>query len=165
MPCSWAGVFLGKEGGIQVLAGLAPSSQTLGSLLRTPWPAKLTRKMMVLNYFLKTYKCIFNLKIWLIWRPLYESGWYFDLYDGTKLFFKILQMYIFHLKILLTFSYTCKHTLLVGKPCSLAGVILGNEGGMQVLAGLAPSTQTVGSLLRTPWPAKLTRKMIVLNYF
>ncbi len=26
----------GKEGGIQVLAGLAPSSQTVG----TPWPAK-----------------------------------------------------------------------------------------------------------------------------
>jgi hypothetical protein len=32
-------IFHGKEGGIQVLAGLAPSGQTAGSLLRTPWLA------------------------------------------------------------------------------------------------------------------------------
>jgi hypothetical protein len=36
-------MFTTKEGGIKVLAGLAPSSQTLGSLLRTPWLAKLAR--------------------------------------------------------------------------------------------------------------------------
>ncbi len=29
------GTFLGKEGGIQALAGTAPSCQTVGSLLRT----------------------------------------------------------------------------------------------------------------------------------
>jgi hypothetical protein len=29
-----------KKGGIQVLGGLASSSQTVGSLLRTPWPEK-----------------------------------------------------------------------------------------------------------------------------
>ncbi len=45
MPCSFAGVFLRKEGGIQVLAVLASSSQTVGSLLRTFWPAKPARKI------------------------------------------------------------------------------------------------------------------------
>jgi hypothetical protein len=32
-----------KEGGTQVLADLAPSSQAVGSLLRTPWPVKLAK--------------------------------------------------------------------------------------------------------------------------
>ncbi len=40
-----AAVFPCKEGGIQVLAGLAPSSQTIGSLLRTPWLAKPATKI------------------------------------------------------------------------------------------------------------------------
>ncbi len=35
--------FPGKEYGIQVLSYLASSSQTEGSLLRTPWPAKPVR--------------------------------------------------------------------------------------------------------------------------
>ncbi len=48
-----ANVFLGgyvaqphehKEGGIQVLADLAPFSQTVESLLRTLWPEKPARK-------------------------------------------------------------------------------------------------------------------------
>jgi hypothetical protein len=34
------GTFPRKEGEIQVLAGLAPSNQTVGSLLRTPWLVK-----------------------------------------------------------------------------------------------------------------------------
>jgi hypothetical protein len=34
MPCACEGAFHGKEGGVQVLAGLAPSSQTVGSLFR-----------------------------------------------------------------------------------------------------------------------------------
>ncbi len=38
MPCSCTGQFLGKEDVIQVLAGLYPSSQTVGSLLRISWP-------------------------------------------------------------------------------------------------------------------------------
>jgi hypothetical protein len=42
--CDYAKAFPGKEGGIQVLAGLAPSSQTVGTSLRTPWPAKSARK-------------------------------------------------------------------------------------------------------------------------
>jgi hypothetical protein len=33
------GVFPRKEDGMQVFAGLAPSNQTVGLLLRTPWPA------------------------------------------------------------------------------------------------------------------------------
>jgi hypothetical protein len=37
-------MFLGKEDGIQVLAGRTPSSQTVESLLRTPWLAKPARK-------------------------------------------------------------------------------------------------------------------------
>ncbi len=36
----WAGEFPGKGGGIQVLVGLAPASQTIGSFLRTQWLAK-----------------------------------------------------------------------------------------------------------------------------
>jgi hypothetical protein len=31
----YVGAFQGKEGGIQVLAGLAPSSQTVGSLFKS----------------------------------------------------------------------------------------------------------------------------------
>jgi hypothetical protein len=40
-----ASAFPGKDIGILVLAGLAPSSQKLGLLLRTPWLAKPTRKI------------------------------------------------------------------------------------------------------------------------
>ncbi len=40
----------GKEGGIQGLAGLAPSSQTVGSLLKKPWPdRKIQQKESSLN--------------------------------------------------------------------------------------------------------------------
>jgi hypothetical protein len=42
---SCAGAFPTKKGGIQVLAGQAPYSQIVGSLLRTPWPAQLAGKM------------------------------------------------------------------------------------------------------------------------
>ncbi len=35
---------LWKEAGVRVFAGLAPSSQPMGSLLRTPLPAKPTEK-------------------------------------------------------------------------------------------------------------------------
>ncbi len=34
-----------EEGGIHVLTGKAATSQTVGSLLRAPWPAKLRRKI------------------------------------------------------------------------------------------------------------------------
>ncbi len=53
MPCSCVGVFPRKEGRIQVLAGLAPCSQTVGSLLRTPKLSKQAGTIMVLNYFFK----------------------------------------------------------------------------------------------------------------
>jgi hypothetical protein len=46
-----ARAFSGKEGGIEVLVGLTQSKQTIVSLFRIPWPAKPTRKMIVLNYF------------------------------------------------------------------------------------------------------------------
>jgi hypothetical protein len=42
--------------------------------------------------------------------------------------------------------------LAVGMPCGCTGAIPRKEGGIQVLAGLAPSSLAVGSLLRPPWP-------------
>ncbi len=39
--CGCMGVLRRKEGGIQVSACLAPSSQTVGSALRTPWQIQL----------------------------------------------------------------------------------------------------------------------------
>jgi len=44
MLCGSVGAFHGKEGKIQVLAGLAPSSQT-GSLLNAPWQTLPERKI------------------------------------------------------------------------------------------------------------------------
>jgi hypothetical protein len=44
MLYGWSDMFSKKEGGIQVMAGLAPSSQTVKSLLRAPLPAKPARK-------------------------------------------------------------------------------------------------------------------------
>ncbi len=49
------------------------------------------------------------------------------------------------------FSYTCKHALFVGMLLSCADMFPAKEGGMQVLAGLAPSL--------------VARKMITPNYF
>jgi hypothetical protein len=43
-PTTVRATFHREEGGIWVLAGLAPSSQTLGSLLRTPWSEKIGEK-------------------------------------------------------------------------------------------------------------------------
>jgi hypothetical protein len=61
MLCSCAGAFPRKVGGIQAWAGLAPSSQTVGSLLRTPLASKAAGKMIVviqIFIYLQTY--IFN---------------------------------------------------------------------------------------------------------
>jgi len=44
IPHGCEGAFLRNEGGIQVLECLAPSSQTVKHLLRTPWPSKLAKK-------------------------------------------------------------------------------------------------------------------------
>ncbi len=53
MPHGCVGMFPGKEGGIQVLAGLAPSYKTVGSLLWTPHLAsptvKIWRKRKLMN--------------------------------------------------------------------------------------------------------------------
>jgi hypothetical protein len=53
----FTGIFSRKEGGIQVLEGLAPSTQTVGSLLRTPWLTKPDRKIapkvLIRNFQLK----------------------------------------------------------------------------------------------------------------
>jgi hypothetical protein len=53
--------------------------------------------------------------------------------------------------------YTCKCILRVGVPCSCAGTFPSKEGGMQVLAGLAPSSQTTVYLLTTAWLKKLAK--------
>jgi hypothetical protein len=48
MPCSWEGAFPRKEGGIRVLAGLAPcSSQTVGSLLVTSKAGQKNAKLYI----------------------------------------------------------------------------------------------------------------------
>ncbi len=44
----------GLLGEIKVLAGLAPSSQTVGSLKRTPWLAKPSRKIWHKVSFVKS---------------------------------------------------------------------------------------------------------------
>jgi len=49
--------------------------------------------------------------------------------------------------------HTCKTILWVGALHGCAGMLPGKEGGIQVLSNLGPSSQTVGSLLRIPWPA------------
>jgi hypothetical protein len=38
--------FPGKKGGIHVLAGIATSTQRIGSLLRTPWKAQPAGKFL-----------------------------------------------------------------------------------------------------------------------
>jgi hypothetical protein len=45
MMHDFTGILSRKEGGIQVLEGLAPSSQTVRSSLTTPWPTKPDRKI------------------------------------------------------------------------------------------------------------------------
>ncbi len=55
MPYSCAGAFTGKEGGIQVSAGLAPSNLTVGSLLRTLWPVKPGGKMIYFETYIIFY--------------------------------------------------------------------------------------------------------------
>jgi hypothetical protein len=54
--------------------------------------------------------------------------------------------------------YTCKCILRVGMPCSFAGTFTRKEGGMHVLAGLAPSSQTIVYLLTTAWLEKIGKK-------
>jgi hypothetical protein len=44
MVWAWVHVCSRKEGKIQVMAGPAPSSQTVGSLMATPMPTKPARK-------------------------------------------------------------------------------------------------------------------------
>jgi len=44
---------------------------------------------------------------------------------------------------ILIFFYTCKFILRMGTPCSCAWVFHGKEGGIQVLVGLAPSSQNL----------------------
>jgi hypothetical protein len=56
MPHDCAGAFPGNEGGIQVLAGLAPSSQRVGSLLRTRCRKKDSFKLFFQDAF-RIYFC------------------------------------------------------------------------------------------------------------
>jgi hypothetical protein len=55
----------------------------------------------------------------------------------------------------------------VGVLRGCAGMLPRNEDGIQVLAGLAQSSQTVGFLLRTPWlvkpDKKIRQKVISMN--
>ncbi len=58
------------------------------------------------------------------------------------------------IKVILQIFCTCKCTFGVGMPCSCVDVFPEKVGGIQVLEGLAPCSQTVGSLLRTPGQQK-----------
>ncbi len=61
------------------------------------------------------------------------------------------------------FSYTHKNTFICGYALYLFRCVPGKEVGILVLAGLAPSSQIVGPLLRTSWLSKPEGKMIALN--
>ncbi len=50
-PCCYAGVFPGKESGIRVLPGIAPSSQIVGSLVENPLAGKAGKKNLSKNEF------------------------------------------------------------------------------------------------------------------
>jgi hypothetical protein len=54
--CSCVGVFPRIEGRIRALAGLAPASQTVRSFLRTPWLAKLARKIWQIVELAKSHQ-------------------------------------------------------------------------------------------------------------
>jgi hypothetical protein len=56
-----------------------------------------------------------------------------------------------------SFLYTRKQIFGGGPAMQLRKCILGKEGGIEVLAGLAPSSQTIGSLLRTPFTGHKNR--------
>ncbi len=56
--------------------------------------------------------------------------------------------------------YTCKCILRVGMPCSFAGTFTSKEGGMHVLAGQAPSSQTTVYLLTTAWLKQLAKSVL-----
>ncbi len=49
MLCYYRGTFPKHEVGIKVLVVLAPSSKTVGSLMKTLWPVKQTRKMTTVS--------------------------------------------------------------------------------------------------------------------
>jgi hypothetical protein len=53
--------------------------------------------------------------------------------------------------------------LFVGTLLGCVGVSPRKEGAIQVLAGLVPSSQTVGFLMKTPGQLLTARKMIVPN--
>ncbi len=55
--------------------------------------------------------------------------------------------------------------LCVGTTCGCMGMLPWKEDVMQMLAVLAPSSLTVGPLLKIPRPAKAGGKMIILRYF
>jgi len=61
---------------------------------------------------------------------------------------------------ILTFSNFQMDFWGLGMPHGYAGMYPGNERGIQLLAGLALSSQTVESSMRTPWPARPVGKMI-----
>ncbi len=46
MPHGYAGMYPGNESGIQLLAGLALSIQTVEPSIKNPWPARPVGKMI-----------------------------------------------------------------------------------------------------------------------
>ncbi len=85
--------------------------------------------------------------------------------ETLSLFFFIFKKW---LHWMLIYFLILRSTFLgVGVPSGCMGMFPKMGGGIQVLAGLAASSRTVQSLVRSPWPANLVRKfqqkVILLN--
>ncbi len=79
MLCGLTGTFPAKEDQIQVLAGLAPSSQTVGALVREPLASEASKEIAAL--------CVNNLQfgIFSITKVMFDkfSIWLFSM-GGVK---------------------------------------------------------------------------------
>ncbi len=73
--------FFRMESGIHVLAGIVPSSQTVGSKMRTPWATKLVRKMAKCEFGKFTSMEKYNQ---LLFKTRIYYFYYFTKWDSTK---------------------------------------------------------------------------------
>ncbi len=88
----------------------------------------------------------------IVWREYFSNIFnvkkctLYSIKYGSQILSSRLRKYHFH--------------ILANILCGCTGMFPRKEGGTQVLAGLTPSIQIVGSLLRATWPAS---KLIVLS--
>jgi hypothetical protein len=112
------GTFLGKEGGIQVLAGLAPSSQTVGSIFKIPLLGKLARKIwrIVSSMSSLQYKNIKNAFIEHILQSqkFDKPSRYFKLFCSKLYTIVIKWVFIDRIKLLPLSTAKCKNVCPIG---------------------------------------------------